>query len=245
MVRKNSLIVLFIVSALLAACAPQATQPPAPLETQPVETQLPESLLPTEVIPATEMQPVSILWTGYRDDRYGIGLAFPCWWAFTPMPTEGYGGAISLRSFDEEYFRAHSTKGNWNNSTPPEGVFALDIAVFEGIDPALSTVDAWMTFTDPEMSAIVSTEERIIGQNTALVILMQNLNNSSDPPATLYLYRLAPDKLLMVNPLFQDRLDADDIQGVLTSLSLSPDVPIQVPTVAPHEPLTPAACANN
>ena len=42
------------------------------------------------------------------------------------MPAEGYGGAIDLHSFDEEYFRAHSIKGNWNNSTPLAGVFALD-----------------------------------------------------------------------------------------------------------------------
>ena len=245
MVRKNSLTIILVLSTLLGACAPQAPPQPALPETQPVETLLPESAPPTEVVPATETQPVSILWTGYRDERYGIGLAFPCWWAFTPMPTEGYGGAMTLRSFDEDYFRAHSTKGNWNDSVPPEGVFALDIGVFEGFDPAMSIVDAWNTVTDPTMSVIVTSEERMIGQNQATVIQLQNVNNSSEPPFTMYLYRLAPDKILMVSPLFQDRLDANDIQGILTSLSLSPDVPIQVPTVAPHEPLIPAACAGN
>ena len=244
MAHKNSLILFFVASTLLGACVPQPV-PPAPPETHPVETTAPESVPPTEIVPATETQPASILWTGYRDPRYGIGLAFPCWWVFTPMPTEGYGGAMTLRSFDEEYFRAHSIKGNWNDSVPPEGVFALDIGVFEGIDPALSTVDAWATLTDPTMSMIAASEERVVGQNTATVIQIQNLVNSSDPPFTMYLYRLAPDKILMVSPFFQDRLDANDIQGILTSLSLSPDVPIQVPTVAPHEPLIPAACAKN
>lgn len=244
MVHKISLPVFFVLSTLLAACAPEAAQP-APLETQPVETLVPESAPPTEVVPATEESSVSTLWVGYRDERYGIGFAFPCWWAFTPMPAEGYGGAMSLRSFDEEYFRAHSTKGNWNGNVPPEGVFALDIGVFEGFDPALSIVDAWNTVTDPSMSVIVASEERVIGQNTATVIQLQNVNNSNDPPFTMYLYRLEPDKILFVSPLFQDRLDANDIQGILTSLSLSPDVPIQVPTVAPHEPLIPAACAEN
>jgi len=243
MVRKNSLTVFFILSILLAACAPQPAQEPIPLETQPVETMAPESVLPTETVPQTEMPEDNSEWATYRDPRYGIGLAYPCWWAFTPMPTEGYGSALTLRSFDEEYFRAHSIKGNWNNSMPPEGVFALDIAVFEEIDPTLSTVDAWTIFTDPEMSEIASAEERMIGQNTATVIQMLNMNNSSDPPFTLYVYRLAPDKLLMVNPLFQDRLDADDVQGILNSLSLSPDQPIVVPAFAPHEPLIAAACA--
>ena len=242
MVHKISLPVFFIFSTLLVACAPGAVQP-VPPETQSVETQLPESAPPTEIAPPTEMHAANSEWVTYRDPRYGIGLAYPCWWAFDPMPAEGYGGAINLRSFDEEYFRAHSTKGNWNNSAPPEGVFALDIAVFEDIDPALSTVDAWLTFTDPDMSAIASAEERVIGQNTATVIQMLNMNNSSDPPFTFYLYPLAPDKLLMVNPIFQDRLDANDIQGILTSLSLNPDQAIVVPAFAPHEPLIAAACA--
>ena len=244
MVYKIGFTVLFIFTTLLAGCAPQADQP-APLETQSVETRMPESVPPTEVVPATETSSVSTLWVGYRDERYGIGLAFPCWWAFNPMPTEGYGGAMTLRSFDEEYFRAHSTKGNWNGDIPPEGVFALDVGVFEGFDPALSIVDSWNTVTDPTMSLIIAAEEQVIGQNTATVIQLQNVNNSSEPPFTMYLYRLAPDKILFVSPLFQDRLAANDIQGVLTSLSLSPNVPIQVPTVAPHEPLIPAACTEN
>ena len=242
MVHKNNLAVFFIISTLLAACVPQSS-PSLPPESVSTEPPAPVSAPPTDIIPPTEAPAANSEWVTYRDPRYGIGLAYPCWWAFTPMPTEGYGGAISLRSFDEEYFRAHSTKGNWNGAMPPEGVFALDIAVFENIDPALSTVDAWLTFTDPDMSAIASAEEQAIGQNTATVIQMLNMNNSSDLPFTLYLYRLAPDKLLMVNPLFQDRLDANDIQGILTSLSLSPDQAIIVPAFAPHEPLIAAACA--
>jgi hypothetical protein len=161
------------------------------------------------------------------------------------MPTEGIGGAITLRSFDEEYARAHSTKGNWNGAVPPEGVFAIDIGVFEGIDPALSTTEAWASMSDPTMSVIAASEERMIGQNQATLIQMQNVNNNNDPLFTMYLFRLAPDKILMFSPLFQDRLDSNDIQGVLTSLSLNPDQPIIVPAFAPHEPLIPAACADN
>jgi len=243
MVRKNSLIVFFILSILLAACAPQPAQEPVPLETQPVETLLPESAPPTEIIPPTEMPEPNSEWVTYRDPRYGVGLAYPCWWAFTPMPEEGYGGAITLRSFDEEYFRAHSTKGNWNDSVPPEGVFAIDIGVFEGFDPAMSITDSWNTVTDPTMSVITSSEEQMIGQNQATVIHLQDVNNSEEPPFTMYLFRLAPDKILFVSPLFQDRLDSNDVQGILNSLSISPDQPIVIPAFAPHEPLIAAACA--
>ena len=95
------------------------------------------------------------------------------------------------------------------------------------------------------MSVIASSEEQTIGQNQATVIQMQNVVNRDDPLFTMYLFRLAPDKILMFSPLFQDRLDSKDVQGILTSLSLNPDQPIIVPAFAPHEPLIAAACAGN
>jgi hypothetical protein len=242
MLPKNGIALFFIVPILLAACASQTTQEPIPLETQPVETLLPESALPTETSPSTEIPVAKGEWVTYRDPRYGVGLAYPCWWVFTPMPTEGYGGSMTLRSFDEDYFRAHSTKGNWQDNLVPEGAFAIDIGVFEGFDPALSITDAWASVTDPTMSVIASSEERMIGQNQATVIQMQNVVNRSDPPFSMYLFRLAPDKILMFSPLFQDRLDSNDVQGILTSLSLRPDQPVNVPAIAPHEPLIAAAC---
>jgi len=242
MFRMNGFTVFFIASILLAACTPQTAQEPVPLETQQVETVIPENLPPTETVLPTEVPAANGAWVSYRDPRYGIGLAYPCWWTFTPMPTEGIGGAITLRSFDEDYFRAHSTKGNWNGNVPPEGVFAIDIGVSERVNPTLSTVDAWASMMDPSMSVIVSSEEQTIGQNQATVIWIKNVVNQSDPLFTMYLYRLAPDKVLFVSPLFQDRIDSNDVQGVLTSLSLSPDQPIQVPTSAPHAPLIAAAC---
>jgi hypothetical protein len=242
MLRKNGFALFFIVPILLGACAPQTTQEPILPETQQVETSLPESAPPTETIQPTEKPVADNEWVTYRDPRYGIGLAYPCWWVFTPMPTEGYGGSMTLRSFDEEYFRAHSIKGNWQDNLVPEGAFAIDIGVFEGFDPSQSTTDAWASVTDPTMSVIASSEERMIGQNQAMVIQMQNVVNSNDPLFTMYLFRLAPDKILMFSPLFQDRLDSDDVQGILTSLSLSPEQQIVVPAFAPHEPLIPAAC---
>ena len=214
-----------------------------PLEIQPVETSLPDNVPPTQIAPATETPVISSDWATYRDTRFGVGLAYPCWWAFTPMSTEGIGGSMTLRSFDEEYARAHSIKGNWTDGIVPEGVFAIDMGVFEQIDPALSTTEAWANMTDPTMSANLASEERVIGQNQATVIQLQDVNNSNEPPSSLYLFRLAPDKILMFSALFQDRLDSNDIQGILTSLSLSPDQPIILPTLRPHEPLIAAACA--
>ena len=235
---------LIILSTLLAACAPQ----PAPVPTEIPDTEAPPIVSTIPVQPTVESQPTSMpepqaadsAWAQYRDPRYGIGLAYPCWWVMYPMPAEGIGGTISLRSFDEDYFRANSVKGQWKDGIVPEGVFAVDLGVFEGIDPAASNAEAYPR--DPETSAIASSEDKLIGQNQATVIQLQNLVNSNDPLFTAILFRLAPDKLMIFVTQQQDRLDSADAQGILNSLSLSPDQPIVVPTYAPHPPLIPAAC---
>jgi hypothetical protein len=231
-----------VLLALLAACAPQ----PVPVPTDVPATEAPSLVSTMPVQPTVEPQvtpeqpAANSAWAQYRDPRYGIGLAYPCWWVMYPMPAEGLGGTISLRSFDEDYFRANSVKGQWKDGIVPEGVFAVDLAVFEGIDPALSNADAYPR--DPEMSAIVSSEDKLIGQNQATVIQLQNLNNTDDPLFTAILFRLAPDKLMIFVTQQQDRLDSTDAQGILNSLSLSPDQPVVVPSYAPHPPLIPAAC---
>ena len=232
-------VVLLTLSGLLAACAPQAAptvlSPPstAAVSAPPVSPTAEPSALP-------EPTASSGVWVPYRDARYGIGLAYPCWWVFHPMPAEGAGGAISLRSFDEDYFRAHSVKGQWKDGVPPEGVFTADFVVFEQVDPAKSNAEAYPV--DPSMNAIVSSEEMQIGRNPATLIRLKDVNNGNAPLTPVLLFRLAPDKLLAFVTQQPDRLDSPDLQGILTSLSLSPDQPIVVPTVQPHSPLISAEC---
>jgi hypothetical protein len=235
---------LLVLSALLAACAPQ----PAPAPTTVPVTEVPTVVSTLPVQPTVEIQstltteqPVAnSAWTQYRDTRYGIGVAYPCWWIMYPIPVDGNGGTLSLRSFDEEYFRAHSVKGQWKDGIPPEGAFTADFVVFEGVDPAKSNADAYPI--DPSTTAIVSSKDKLIGQNQATLIQLKDLVNSNAPLFTVILFRLAPDKLVGFVTQQQDRLDSPDLQGILTSLSLSPDQPIVLPTAEPHPPLINAAC---
>jgi hypothetical protein len=235
---------LIILSTLLAACAPQ----PAPAPTSAPVTEVPTvvSTLPIQPtveiqsIPTTEQPVASSAWTQYRDPRYGIGVAYPCWWIMYPIPAEGNGATLSLRSFDEAYFRANSIKGQWKDGVPPEGAYTADFVVLEGVDPAKSNADAYPI--DPSTTAIASSEDKLIGQNQATVILLKDLVNSNAPLFTVILFRLAPDKLVGFVTQQQDQMNSADLQGILSSLSLSPDKPITVPTVAPHPPLIPASC---
>jgi hypothetical protein len=233
---------LIILSALLAACAPQsasasteipAAETPSAVSTQPIQSTV-------EVQPTLEPPAANSAWAQYRDPRYGIGVAYPCWWVKYPIPAEGNGATLSLRSFDEDYFRANSVKGQWKDGVAPEGVFTADFVVFEGVDPAKSNTEAYPI--DPMANAIFSSEDKLIGQNQATVIRLRDLVNGDAPLFTVILFRLAPDKLLAFVTQQQDRLDSPDLQGILDSLSLSPDQPVTLPTVAPHPPLIPAAC---
>lgn len=235
---------LLILSALVAACAPQPapapTDIPAPEAPTVVSTIPVQPTVGVQSIPTSEQPAANSVWVQYRDPRYGIGVAYPCWWIMYPMPADGIGATLGLRSFDEDYFRANSVKGMWKDGIPPEGVFTADFVVFEGIDPAKSNADAYPI--DPMASAIASSEDKLIGQNQATVIQLKDLVNSNAPLFTVILFRLAPDKLLAFVSQQQDRLDSADLQGILTSLSLSPDQPISVPTDIPHPPLISAAC---
>ncbi len=243
MFHSKTLTILFIVSLLMAACAPQAVQTPGqdPAPVTPAPAQVTETA--PEQNPAAATAPASSNWVSYRDPRYGIGFAYPCWWLITPFPTDGYFGTLSLRSIDDAYALAHTTKGEWTGGAAPEGVFLIDLGVFEGVDPAKSDVDGYAQFIDTTMEAIASSQEQIIGQNKFTVVQIKNVNNDQAPLYQVYLLRIAPDKLLLVNVKEQDRLQTNDIQGLLSSISQNPDQPIAMPSVTPHEPLIPAACA--
>jgi hypothetical protein len=233
---------LIILSVLLVACVPQVASAPTEIhatEALPIVSTLP--VQPTVVgQPTPEPPAANSAWAQYRDPRYGIGLAYPCWWIMYPMPAEGMGGTISLRSFDDAFVRANSVKGQWKDGIAPEGVFTADFVVFEGVDPAKSNAEAYPI--DPSMSSIVSSEDKLVGQNQATVIQLKDLVNGDAPLFTVILFRLAPDILLGFVTQQQERLDSADLQGLLASLSLSSDQPITVPAVAPHPPLIDAAC---
>jgi hypothetical protein len=193
-----------------------------------------------DVRPTPESPAASNAWTQYRDPRYGIGVAYPCWWVMYPMPSEGNGATLSLRSFDEAFFRTNSVKGQWKDGITPEGVFTADFVVFEGVDPAKSNAEAYPI--DPSMTSIASSEDKLVGQNQATVIQLKDLVNGDAPLFTVILFRLAPDRLLGFVTQQQESLDSADLQGILSSLSLSLAQPITIPTDTPHPPLIPAAC---
>jgi hypothetical protein len=223
---------------LAAACSPlQAT--PALQAIPPLVQTLPT--LTEEPAPVPQAESPSAAWKEVRDARYGFGLAVPCWWLVSPIPPEGFGGVMGLTNYDEAYFMANSQKGFWDW---PNGTLKIDVVVMEDINPALSDTDAYMAMVDTSMEGLVAFEAKQTGLHTATVLTLQNQVNQNDPPVRIFLYRLAPDKLIMLNPIPQSIIDTPDFQAILASIVLTPQEPVLIPTSLPiATPLIEASCA--
>lgn len=147
---------------------------------------------------------------------------------------------MTLMNYDEAYFNANSQKGYWDW---PNGALKIDLVVMEGISPALADGDAYMAFVDTTMQGLISAEVRQIGANTMTELALENLINPNDPPAHVFIYRLASDKLLMINPIPAAIKDTPDFQTLLSSIVLSPQGPVILPTTPPAAaPLISASC---
>lgn len=236
---KTQLIVfLLLVALFMSACAPSIAlteDVPAPIPTEeplPAPTQ-------TESAPQPE-QPVVTAWKAVRDARYGFGLATPCWWVVNPIPAEGAGGVMTITNYDEAYFMAHSNKGFWEW---PNGTLKLDVIVMEGADPARNDADAYMQFVDPSMTGLVSVEAQQFGSHSATVITLSNLVNTADPDTKLFIFRLAPDILLMVAPFPQNIIETPEFQAILSSIVLTPEEQVALPLIPPAPALIEASCA--
>lgn len=240
---KRLVLSCFVIAALLlSACGEVATE----AFVMPTATKVRTSTQPpTEtVIPIiTEtIQPssTSSVWKAVRDERFGFGLALPCWWLVDPIIPGGIGGVMIVKNYDEAYFNANSTKGYWEW---PNGSLKLDIYVTEGADPALSDAEAHMAFADPSLEEVVSSEVQQTGAHTATILTLRNLINTNDPDFKVFVYRLAPDKLITVAPIPQSIINTSDIHAILSSIVLSPDEEITLPTIIPAPALINSSCA--
>lgn len=234
--KTKLFVFLLLVVLLVSACAPMTAAPEPNIVVS--EEPLP---IPTEAEPAPQPElPISTAWKAVRDPRYGFGLAVPCWWLVSPIPQEGFGGVMTIKNYDEGFFNAHSTKGNWDW---PFGSLKLDVIVMEGADPAKTDAEAYMQFVDPTMTGLVAAEPMQIGAHNATVLMLSNMVNTDDPNVNLFIFRLAPDKLLMVAPIPQNIVNTPDFQAILASIVLKPEEQIALPLIAPTPALIDATCA--
>ena len=234
---KSILLLLVVIVLSVSACAPSASQTEISVAPVPEEPQL----IPTQAEPVPQPElPVVSSWKPIRDVRYGFGLAVPCWWLVSPIPADGYGGVMTIKNYDEAYFNANSNKGYWDW---PNGTLKLDMIVMEGIDPANSDIDGYLQFSDPTMERLDTVESQQFGSRFVTVASLANVDNPNSPITKVYFFRLAPDKLLMINPTPQTITDTPDFQAILTSIVLASEEQIALPLITPAPALIDSSCA--
>jgi hypothetical protein len=213
-----------------AADTPTATTMTATVAQAPTET-------PTSP-PAAASQ-----WVEVRDPGTGFGFALPCWW-ITYMPGgEALNYAITVASYDENYFMANSVKGQWLGGQHPQGAYKLDFYVNKQIDANLSDEAAVRQALTGDENKVDLVQTRTIGRHSALLAVQSSVNNPSSS-GTLYAFRLAPTNLMMVSAATASDLTEPVVNAILNSLALSQNESVDLPTIDPGPALIakPAAC---
>jgi hypothetical protein len=222
----------------------QVNETPAMTMAIPTQTAIPTgspTLEPTAT--ATSQPEASSQWREVRDPGTGFGFALPCWW-ITYMPTgESLNYAITVASYDENYFLANSVKGQWLGGQRPQGAYKLDFILSKQIDASLTDEEAVRQALTSEENKVDLVQMRTVGRHTALLAIQSSVNNPSST-GTVYAFRLAPTDLLMVSAAPASDLTDPVVQAILNSLALSQDEEVEQPTIDPGPALIarPAAC---
>ena len=209
----------------------------APNTVAPAESLMPAVSQSTTVeAPPSTAIPHSPLWTQYRDPRFGYGLALPCYWNIYPTDKD-YDGSPSISSYDEAFFFANATKGQWNDGVWPEGAVKFNAFVSEAFDPALSLKEAvQQVLNNNDFGTVKSLDEVTLGANTAMQLTREDQGDPNLPDRG-YFFRFSPDRLLYLSVNPRQALETADVQNVLTSLAFTPQDQIAIPSTPPSGPV--------
>lgn len=243
--RRRIWIAFFGLGLLSMACGLQAEMSP----TLPVDmataspTQAP-TLEPDPVLQETPTSQTSpLFWKEYRDARFGYGLALPCFWSYYPTPPEGNFAAMTARNFSEEFYQAHSVRGEWVDGNWPEGTMALNVIAIEGIDPSLTMEEAIAYIYENYSSeqAVNSIEPVRYGDHNGVLVTVTDGLAGGGTHRLVY-FPLSPDTLLSVVFMPDSALEHPDAQAILASLATAVDEPVELPTSAATMPDPSVSC---
>lgn len=230
----KQIITLILITTLLTACTPQADITATPLSSG-------ETALPPQ--PESSFQPSpTILWKEVRHERFGFGVAVPCWWEVTEMPVEGILSTMTIRNYNNPFLATYSENGVWKGGKPPQGAMSMDITVATGIDPALSMLDAYLTLVDTSTYSVLDTQEKNISDRVYTVVVLKNQVNPSEPSIVAYLKGSSPDSILIFSTSPTEAIFSTDAQLIFGSFANAQDEAIILPEVLPAPAIINMAC---
>jgi hypothetical protein len=145
---------------------------------------------------------------------------------------------MTMSSYDEAYFMAHSVKGGWEDGSPPEGAYKIDMIVMEEIPTSQALADAARDRLSGEFSSVRAVNPLKIGANQAVSVITVDPNHPEETFESL-VFRLAADKILVMSAYPQEAWDSGDVQSILRSLVLTEDETVVMPASGPEAPIIP------
>ncbi|MBL8061749.1 MAG: hypothetical protein JNK32_01930 [Anaerolineales bacterium] len=215
---------------ILTACTTKAEEPtPAP-------TAVPTT--PSGVL----LNDPTLFWKEIRDEVSGYGIAVPCWWQVKAIPveTEGNLSSIAIRNYDDNFFKEYSENGDWIGGVPPQGVVVMSVTVAT-TSPDLSAEDSYLQYTEPGTVEVIAAQEKQVGEVTYTIVSLKSTTDASRPALNVFINRLSPETVLIVNAYPPEAIVYDDFQIILSTL-VSADETIAPPLVMPQEPLGSMIC---
>jgi hypothetical protein len=191
--------------------------------------------------PVTEPEPEtepdgSQYWVEMQDPEYGFRFAVPCFWevTFPQEYGEGSGPMYPIANFTQEYVATFPRgEGVWES-----GGMKIDLGVsngpFWGLPAGASPADfADAVFTSPS-SDVVATEDLTVNGQPALLVTVHNTEFQTTSQTIVF--ALTDEVFLMLSPVPAEAMQNPDIQGIIHSIALTPDVSVAVPNHVPGPP---------
>jgi hypothetical protein len=181
----------------------------------------------------------SQFWVEVRDDRTGIRFAMPCYWiAEIPSGEQDPSGmgSFPIKNYTEEFVTSFGPKQGdliWEN-----GAIKIDMIYIKGeglgLPPGTSAREFAQRLDRGETEGIESIEDVTINGQTALLVTTYNSMFNSTHQS--YTFALPNDIFMIFSVHPNSEKTHADVQGILQSLALTPEVNIQVPNFIPRQP---------
>lgn len=204
-----------------------------------IDTPLPASpTAPLANTPTPEPEPTaqpSPYWNEIEDPYHSLRFAVPCFWVVNfPVQDSTGTGAFSypVKNYQDDFALNYP-----RSAIPAEaGAIKIDMAFLSGADwgvaPGATQPDFLNTLYggDSETRLVSVTRVQVNGQPASLVTT-ENIFG----PGQFYLFTVTADLFLAFAPP-PGFIDHPDVQGILNSIALTPEVAVLVPATKPGPP---------
>jgi hypothetical protein len=187
------------------------------------------------IYPEGSREDSSQLWRTVEDPHHGVRFAVPCFWEVgileTPPPTDAY--AYPIRNYTDTYANSFG-----KNKEPlwESGAIKIDMDFLSGsnwnLSPEASPEDLLAALYDEGSNlSVLDVEKEVINGQEGLLVTAES---TFDGEVQFYLFKVSDQLFLIFGPR-KGTLNDPDVQAILGSLALRPEVEVNVPRIVPGD----------